>query len=77
MLEMRDAMVVEVNHLDVHGVAYVDLRIALEDREVAVARLGVESVPADLRAGDRVQVDLVMNMIVAVRRPPDGDDPVG
>jgi hypothetical protein len=61
-------MVLEVRQWDVHGVGYVDVTVAYRDRSVETARLGRESVPADLAAGDEVLVSTAVNMIVAIRR---------
>jgi hypothetical protein len=65
----REAVVVEVTPWDVHGVAHVDLTVVYPDRSVESARLGRESVPEGLEAGERVLVSKAVNMIVGVRRP--------
>lgn len=70
MLDEREALVVEVRPWDVHGSRFVDVTLAYPDRRVETARLGDESVPVDLLAGDRVIVRLVMSTIVEVRRAP-------
>ena len=59
----------EVKTWDVHGVGYVDVTVAFRDRSVETARLGRESVPDGLEAGEQVLVDRAVNVIVAVRRP--------
>jgi hypothetical protein len=69
MLDEREALVVEVRPWDVHGSRFVDVTLAYPDRRVETARLGGESVPTDLQAGERVVVRLVMATIVEVRRP--------
>lgn len=53
---------------DVHGVRYVDVTVRYGDGAVETARLGPESIPADLRTGEPIVVDKVVNMIVAIRR---------
>jgi hypothetical protein len=68
MLGEVEALVVDVRPFDVHGVGYVDVTVAYRDRSTATTRLGQESVPADLAAGDQVVVRLVANMIVAIER---------
>ena len=68
MLGERDAVVVEVRPWDVHGVGYVDVTVVYEDRELETARLGPESVPSELKAGERVLVRRAVNMIVAIER---------
>lgn len=68
MLGEVDAVVVEVKPWDVHGVGYVDVTVAYRDRSTETARLGPESVPDDLQAGEQILVSRAVNMIVAVRR---------
>jgi hypothetical protein len=69
MLGQVEALVVEVKPFDVHGVGYVDVTVAYRDRSVETARLGPESVPADLAVGEQVLVTKAVNMIVAIGRP--------
>jgi hypothetical protein len=64
----QEAMVIEVKPWDVHGVGYIDVTVAYRDRSVETARLGRESVPDDLNAGDEVVVSKAVNMIVGLRR---------
>jgi len=59
---------VDVKPWDVHGVGYVDVTVAYRDRSVETARLGRESVPEDLEAGDEVLVSKAVNVIVAIRK---------
>jgi hypothetical protein len=75
MLDEKEAVVVEVRPWDVHGSGFVDVSVVYPDRTVETARLGRESAPADLRAGDRVMVRLVMGSIVEVVRPEPGPAP--
>ena len=63
-----EALVVDVRPFDVHGVGYVDVTVAYRDRTTATARLGRESVPDDLAAGEQVIARLVANMIVSIER---------
>jgi hypothetical protein len=70
VLGEKEAIVVDVRPLDVHGVGYVDLTVAYRDRSTESARLGRESVPEDLEQGERVIVRSAANMIVAVERQP-------
>lgn len=65
----REAVVVEVKSWDVHGVGYVDVTVAYPDRVLETARLGPESIPSDLEAGEQVLVSRAVNMIVSIRRP--------
>lgn len=68
VLGEQEALVVEVKPWHVHGVDYVDVTVATSDRRVEAARLGAESVPPDLRSGERVLVTKAANMIVSMRR---------
>jgi hypothetical protein len=63
----RDALVLEVRRFDIHGSGFVDVTVAFPDRSTSSARLGAESVPAEIAAGDHVTVSMAMNMIVAIR----------
>jgi hypothetical protein len=69
VLGEQEAMVIQVKPWDEHGVGYVDVTVAYRDRSVETARLGRESVPDDLEAGDEVLVDKAVNMIVGLRKP--------
>jgi len=69
VLGEQEALVVDVQAFDVHGIAYTDVAVAYRDRSVERARLGPEAVPEGLAAGERVLVTRVANMIVSVRRP--------
>jgi hypothetical protein len=68
VLGEQEAVVIEVKPWDVHGVGYIDVTVAYRDRSVETARLGRESVPDDLEAGDEVLVDRAVNMIVGLRK---------
>jgi hypothetical protein len=70
MLGEREALVLEVRAWDVHGVAHVDVTLAFPDGRVDTARLGSESAPADLRAGERVLVRSVLQTAVEIVRVP-------
>jgi hypothetical protein len=63
----REALVLEVRSFDIHGAGFVDVTVGFPDRSTSSARLGAESVPADLKTGDRVLVSMAMNMIVAIQ----------
>ena len=70
--EEASALVVDVRHFDVHGVGHVDVTVAYPDRRVETARLGSESVPANLASGEKVLVSRAVNMIVGIRRRDEG-----
>jgi hypothetical protein len=69
VLGEREALILDVRPWDVHGVRYVDVTVAYRDRTIGSARLGPESVPADLAPGEEVLVSTAVNVIVAIRRP--------
>jgi hypothetical protein len=68
VLGEQEAIVLEVRPWDVHGVAHVDVTVTYPDRSIETARLGSESVPQDLRPGERVLVAKAMNVVVEIRR---------
>ena len=68
MLGEREAEVLEVTPVEIHGVPYADVTVGYPDGVVASARLGRESIPVDLGVRDRVVVRAAMSVIVAVRR---------
>jgi hypothetical protein len=53
---------------DLHGVTYWDLAIKLDDGRIEETRLGPESVPGGLKAGDRVRLMRAGFMIIQVAR---------
>jgi hypothetical protein len=69
MLGEHDALVLDVTPFGLHGVTYYDVAVRFSDSKVERARLGPESVPADLRAGERVLATRAANMVVSIRRP--------
>lgn len=71
VLGEQDALVLEVRPFDLHGVTYVDVKVAFRDRSVREARLGLESVPEELQPGEQVVAMLAANMIVSLRRAED------
>lgn len=68
MLGEELALVMDVKTWDVHGVGYVDVTVAYKDRSIETARLGAESIPPGLAAGEEVLVSKAVNMIIAIRR---------
>jgi aryl-alcohol dehydrogenase-like predicted oxidoreductase len=69
MMGEQEAVVVDVKPFNLHGVTYHDVAIAYRDRSVDEARLGPESVPENLQAGEVVLATKVANMVVSLRRP--------
>ncbi len=68
VLGEREAEVLEVKPVEIHGVPFADVTLAYPDGVVASARLGRESIPVDLAAGERVLVQAALSVIVGVRR---------
>jgi hypothetical protein len=69
MLGEREAVVLEVEELAIHGLPYVDVTLGFDDRTTDRARLGPEAVPDGLRAGERVMVTSAANVVISLRRP--------
>jgi hypothetical protein len=65
----QEAVVAEVTPFNLHGVTYYDVALTLSDGSTQSARLGPEGVPDGVKAGDRVLVTMVANMVVSLRRP--------
>ena len=65
----QEALVLEIAPLSVHGLVYLDVKVAFRDRSVHDVRLGPEAVPENLQPGERVMATLAANMIVSLRRP--------
>ena len=68
MLGEREGVVLEVRRFDIHGVPHVDVTLSYQDRSKETARIGSESVPEGLAAGERVLVLKAMNVVVEIRR---------
>lgn len=69
MFDERPATVTDLRPLTIHGMAYVDVALALDDGGTLSARLGPEAVPDGLMPGDRVIVVTVMMNVIELRRP--------
>lgn len=69
MLGEHDAVVLDVTPFGLHGVTYYDVAVRFADLNVERARLGPESLPPDLRAGERVLATRAANLLVSIRRP--------
>jgi hypothetical protein len=68
MLGEREAVILDVEPLAIHGQPYVDVTLSFPDRTDR-SRLGPESIPDGLERGERVLVTIVANIVVAIRRP--------
>ena len=72
VLGLRRAIVTETTLFTIHGAPMRDVTLVYEDGQTDQARLGRESAPDDLRAGERVLVRSVMRTIVEIVRQEDG-----
>ena len=68
VLREHEAEVLEITPVEIHGVPYADVTLMYPDGVVASARLGRESIPVGLAAGQPVLVQSAMNVVVGVRR---------
>jgi hypothetical protein len=68
VLGEREGIVREVRTLQIHGSPYADVTVVYPDGVLETGRLGAESIPGDLHAGERVMVSRAVNMIVSIRR---------
>lgn len=67
------AIVKKVQPVSIHGQISLDVYVADPadpDGQVSLARVGPESVPRDLEAGDRVELHYVLGAITAITRAP-------
>jgi hypothetical protein len=68
VLGEEEALVLEVNPFEVHGLTYYDVTVAFRDRSIAQARLGPESVPENLERGEQVLASRVAGMLISLKR---------
>ncbi len=64
----EEAIVLDVKPWDVHGVRMFDVTLTYPGRRTETVRLGAESVPPGLEAGEQVLVSKAMSVVVRVRR---------
>lgn len=65
----RDALLNQVQLIDIHGTYFYDLiYIHLDEGQPRRARIGREDIYPDPRPGDRVRVAYVMNVATGVER---------
>lgn len=69
VFDERAATIAELRPLAIHGMAYVDVVLALEGGGTLSARLGPEAMPAELAVGDAVVAISVMANVIELRRP--------
>ena len=67
----RDALVTKVQPVSIHGQISLDVYfVDPDDRQgqVSLARVGPESVPPDLEAGDRVTLHYLLGAVTSISR---------
>ena len=66
----REAIIRKVRPYELHGVGYYQLAVSYDDdpesmREVRIAN---DSIYADPSVGDRIEVDMIVNVVTEVRK---------
>ena len=67
----RDVLVTKVQPVSIHGQISLDVYFVDPDdsqAQVSLARIGPESVPKDLEAGDRVTLHYMLGQVTAITR---------
>ena len=66
----REAIVREVNRYELHGVPYYQLAVSYVDEPDSVreVRISHDSIYDDPSAGDRIEVDMILNVVTEVRK---------
>ena len=68
----RDAQVTKVQPVSIHGQISLDVSFVDPDdpqSQVSLARIGPESVPKNLEAGDRVVLHYMLGVVTEITRP--------
>ena len=71
----REAVLRKVQPISVHGQISLDVHYVYPDddtEQVRVARVGPETMPPGLEAGDRVILEFVLGVVTQVKRAPAG-----
>lgn len=71
MFDERGGTVADLRPLSIHGMAYLDVALTLDDGTSLSARLGPEAVPDGLAVGDRIVAVVVMANVIELRRADD------
>jgi hypothetical protein len=69
----RDAVVQRLQPISIHGQLSYDVMYTFADEpdsQPRVARVGPETLPPGLQAGDRVRLDFLVGVVTAVHRAP-------
>jgi hypothetical protein len=67
----RDGIVRKIQPVSIHGQISMDVHFSDPDDpqgQMSVARLGLEAVPRDLQPGDRIKVEYLVGVAVAVQK---------
>ncbi len=66
----REGRLLRLQPISIHGQLSYDVHYAFEDDpdQLHAARVGTEALAAGLQAGDRVTLDFLVGMVVAVRK---------
>ena len=68
----RDALVTKIQPVSIHGQISLDVYYVDPDDDqshVRVARVGPESAPRDIEAGQRVTLHFLLGAVTAITRP--------
>lgn len=68
----REVLVTKVQPVSIHGQISLDVSFVDPDDpqgQVSLARIGPESVPHDLEAGDRVVLHYMVGVVTSITRP--------
>lgn len=71
----KDALVTKVQPVSIHGQISLDVYFVDPDDsqgQVSLARIGPESVPKNLEAGDRVTLHYMVGVVTSITRPVSG-----
>ena len=67
----RDAIVQRLQPISIHGQLSYDVMYTFADEpdtQPRVARVGPEAIPPALQAGDRVRLDFLVGVVIAIHR---------
>ncbi len=71
----KGVLVTKVQPVSIHGQISLDVYFvdpADSQGQVSLARIGPESVPKDLEAGDRVTLHYMLGVVTSITRPASG-----
>jgi hypothetical protein len=67
--QTREATVLSVRPVDIHGARFVDVTVAFGETEPPLtSRVAANECPADLTPGERVSVRIVLGLMTRVTR---------